>query len=48
MAKNPKQTSPGVASKAGRLLPKKKTSQTQKSIDASALSQAPYKKTPGK
>jgi len=43
MPKNPKQTSRGVASKAGKNLPKKGLSKDIKSIIASDLAQAPLK-----
>ncbi|KJU81860.1 hypothetical protein MBAV_005945 [Candidatus Magnetobacterium bavaricum] len=47
MAENEK-TSPGVASNAGKVLKKEKSTKTMKSISGSALTQAPDKKKKGK
>jgi hypothetical protein len=44
MAKNPKQTSKPVASKAGREMKDKRLPPAAKSAVASDLAQAPYKK----
>jgi len=44
MPKNPKQTSPKVASKASKELRSKRSSKDEKSVAGSGLSQAPYKK----
>jgi hypothetical protein len=43
MGKNTKQTSPKVATKASKDLRKPSSSKDQKSVDASAVSQAPGK-----
>jgi hypothetical protein len=44
MRKNPKQTSPKVASKASKQLQDNRSAKDEKSVAGSALSQAPYKK----
>ncbi len=46
MPKNPKETSPKVASVAGELLPKKGIPKKEKEPIASALAQAPLKAKP--
>ena len=43
MAKNPKETSPKVASKASAQLRSKKSGKNAKSVAGSDLAQAPYK-----